>query len=139
MPLARFSMVRIAGRWTDDCLGGDMGVPAPADIEEFEQLFRDSRFLDVHERLSSFDEPETWASVRARIIAARSMGNLGSPGRARRLVLSTWRREPAEASARYFMLGNYWERHGPIETLGLLDRLGGWPIGGAAAECRRGC
>src|SRR5437016_1897258 len=95
--------------------------PAPAEIETLEQLYRASRFLDAHAQLAEFSEPETWTSTRARVAAGRALGNLGAAARARRLLLATWRRDRGEATARYFMLLDYLDRHGALEALRLLD------------------
>jgi cellulose synthase operon protein C len=98
--------------------------PAPPEIEELESLYGASRFLDEQARLAEFSPPETWTSTRARNAAARLLGNLGANGRARRLVLATWRRDRTDPLARFLMLLDYHERHGPLETLRLLDDLG---------------
>ncbi|MBL9198924.1 MAG: tetratricopeptide repeat protein [Opitutaceae bacterium] len=97
--------------------------PELHEIEEIERAHRGSRFGDGGELLGKFAPPETWAGTRGRIIAGRLIGNLGAGGRSRRLVLATWRRDPAEAAARYYMALDYHERHGPVETLRLLDEL----------------
>lgn len=97
--------------------------PRPDQIEDLERLHRASRFLDVHERLETHTPPETWESTQGRVVAGRAIGNLGANARSRRLLLSTWRRDPADSAARYFMVLDYHGRHGPVETLRLLDSL----------------
>lgn len=97
--------------------------PTRDETVAWEHLHRESRFLDLHAQLAVKSAPESWTDTRARIVAARAIGNLGGSGRAHRLFLSTWRLAPAEPAARYFMLLDYFDRHGAVETLRLMEEL----------------
>lgn len=97
--------------------------PEVPEIEEIERAHRGSRFGDSGELLRKFAPAESWIGTRGRVIAGRAIGNLGAGSRSRRLILSTWRRDPLHAAARYYMVFDYHERHGPVETLRLLDEL----------------
>lgn len=98
-----------------------MREPEPQLIDEIERAYDAGMFGDAWRLLENCSPPESWGSTRGRVVVGRLIGNLGASSRQRRLVQTTWRRDPADARARYYLLLEYHDRHGPVETLRLID------------------
>ncbi|MBI5380407.1 MAG: tetratricopeptide repeat protein [Opitutae bacterium] len=96
-------------------------TPNPSAITEFQELYRRARFLDAYVLLQQFSPPEMWVDTPARIAAQRLLGNLGATRRAQNLSHATWQRDPANIASCFYYAYNFSERHGPLETLQLVE------------------
>jgi tetratricopeptide (TPR) repeat protein len=98
-------------------------IPASADIALLGERYRAALFLDCHQLLQDLTPPEEWTDSGARLLAARTVNQLGGMRRGYRLARSTWLRDRKCAEAFYFYVLFFSARHGVFEALRLMDEV----------------
>jgi tetratricopeptide (TPR) repeat protein len=96
--------------------------PGENEIILLETNYRASLFLDSYHLLETLTPPEDWPNTRTRLIAARTLWNLGALRRSGRLLQSTWHSDRGNIGAFYYHALHFVERHGPFETLRLIGQ-----------------
>lgn len=89
--------------------------PSSDVMEEVASLRRRGQFAQAWRRLGALTPPEAWPDPGWQVQAARVLERVGEPGRAQRLVLRIWRRDPtARSPAREEMLWIVYSLRGPL-------------------------
>lgn len=100
---------------------------ARSDLERISELYEQGLTLQAYVLSQTFAPLNEWQGTAARILAGRLASNLGALKLGRRLFVSAWRHDQADAQAQYYYARHLSDYRGPYASWRFLRKHDGLP------------